>query len=457
MTQVKERTKIATSLLVTFAVFSITAGLGNCSQTAVNALLNGISADMGVSVATSQWLSTGYILAFGVFVPLAPFLIKRFSERFMILLSLGAIAIGSLLIVLVPVFEVALFARILQAAGAGLTMPAMQTMVMVDLPRDRMGFFMGINGVAMGFMVNVGPSIGGIMAETFGWRSFFVLYLVLAVVLMVPTQLCGRKSGPVIGAGPFDFASFFLCSFGFIGLLLGFSNASSLGLTHMLVWLPLAVGGVLLAVFVLHQKRLEHPFISMDIFKNKQFAWGFFGNCVLNASFVGIVLVIPLYVQDLRGGTALDVGVLLLPSAVISLLANLICGWLMDRVGARKVLLCTIAILCVGSIMALFCDEDTPLFYLGLSQTVRAVGVAGSIGPFIGWALSDLPRHIVSDGSAFLSVGRQSSASLGTSLMVLLIVAISAAGAPALAYQAAFGFSVVFALLTLAVVILKVR
>ena len=449
--------KIKPSLLVIFAVLAVAGGFGNCSQTAVNAILNDMSAELGVAVSVSQWLSTGYILALGVAVPLAAWLQKRFSERTLIMIALVCMAMGSVLSIVASAFGVALAGRVFQAAGSGLVMPTMQTMIMVDMPKERMGLFMGINGVAMGFMVNVGPSIGGIMAETFGWRSFFMLYLVLAVVLMVPTQLCGRKSGPVIGAGPFDFASFFLCSFGFIGLLLGFSNASSLGLTHMLVWLPLAVGGVLLAVFVLHQRRLEHPFISMDIFKNKQFAWGFFGNCVLNASFVGIVLVIPLYVQDLRGGTALDVGVLLLPSAVISLLANLICGWLMDRVGARKVLLCTIAILCVGSIMALFCDEDTPLFYLGLSQTVRAVGVAGSIGPFIGWALSDLPRHIVSDGSAFLSVGRQSSASLGTSLMVLLIVAISAAGAPALAYQAAFGFSVVFALLTLAVVILKVR
>ncbi|MDD6786344.1 MAG: MFS transporter [Eggerthellales bacterium] len=456
MTQVKERTKIATSLLVTFAVFSITAGLGNCSQTAVNALLNGISADMGVSVATSQWLSTGYILAFGVFVPLAPFLIKRFSERFMILLSLSAIAIGSLLIVLVPVFEVALFARILQAAGAGLTMPAMQTMVMVDLPRDRMGFFMGINGIALGFMVNIGPSISGALAEAFGWRSFFWFIFICMVLLVAPTIKYARATGGSINE-KFDFPSFLICGFGFVGLLLGFSNASRMGFATPLVWLPLLVGAVLLALFVRREKRMDDPMVNMSIFANAQYRWGFIGMCILFASFVGIMLVIPLYVQDLRGGSALDAGLVVLPASLVALVGNLGAGVLVDRIGARKVLIASTAILLLGAVLAVPCDETTPLWYLALTQVIRGLGISASIGPFVGWSLADLPKRVVSDGSSFLTVGRQAAASLGTSLMVLLILVFSPDGPVAFAYQAAFAFAAVLSVFTLVLAIWKVR
>ena len=456
MEQTSQHTKIPVNLLITFGVLSIVGGLGNCSQTAVNALLNGISADMGVSVATSQWLTTGYILALGVFVPLAPFLTKRFSERVMILMALVSVALGSVVIVLVPNFWVALAARILQAAGAGLMMPVMQTMVMVDMPKERMGILMGINGIAMGFMVNVGPTIGGAMAEAFGWRSFFWFLFACMMILAVPTIMCAR-AGNGCRTERFDVASFVLCGFGFVGLLLGFTNASNSGFAHLSVWIPLVVGALLLVAFVRREKGMETPLINMDIFANRQYCLGFIGSCVLNASFVGVMLVIPLYVQNLLGGTALDSGMVLLPASLVALAGNLIAGAMVDRIGPRKVLCVTTSFLVAGAIMSVFCDQNTPLWYLSLSQCVRVVGISGSIGPFVGWTLAALPKRIVSDGSSFLTVGRQACASLGTSLMVLLIMAFSPEGPTALAYQMAFGLSVVFSVVTMAIVFWKVR
>ena len=452
----RQHVKIPASLLVTFAVLSIAGGLGNCSQTAVNALLTGISADMDVSVATSQWLTTGYILALGVFVPLAPFLTKRFSERFMIMVALGCIAVGSLLIVAIPLFPVALLARVMQAAGAGLMMPAMQTMVMVDMPHERMGLFMGINGIAMGFMVNLGPTIGGALESAFGWRSFFWFIFACMVIMMVPAMKCARTAGGN-KQERFDATSFVVCGFGFVGLLLGFSNASSLGITHIMVWLPIVIGAIVLTLFVRRENGMEEPLISMKIFADRQYCWGFIGSCVLSASFVGIMLVIPLYVEDLRGGTAFDAGVVLLPASVVALVANLGAGALVDKIGARKVLVATTAFLVLGAIMALFCDDEMPLWYLALAQAVRAVGVSGSIGPFIGWSLEKLPLHIVSDGSSFLTVGRQAAASLGTAIMVLLIVTFSHMGHAVFAYHAAFFFAVVFSVLTFVVAVWRVR
>ena len=142
---------------------------------------------------------------------------------------------------------------------------------------------------------------------------------------------------------------------------------------------------------------------------------------------------------------------------MVALVANLGAGALVDKIGARKVLVATTAFLVLGAIMALFCDDEMPLWYLALAQAVRAVGVSGSIGPFIGWSLEKLPLHIVSDGSSFLTVGRQAAASLGTAIMVLLIVTFSHMGHAVFAYHAAFFFAVVFSVLTFVVAVWRVR
>ena len=161
--------------------------------------------------------------------------------------------------------------------------------------------------------------------------------------------------------------------------------------------------------------------------------------------------------EDLRGGTALDAGIVLLPASLMALVANVVAGTSMDKFGARKVLITTTTFLVVGAVLALFCDDETPLWFLAVSQAIRAVGISGSIGPFIGWSLEKLPRHIVSDGSSFLTVGRQACASLGTAAMVLLIVAFSQMGQMVFAYRAAFFFSVVFSVFTFLLAVLKVR
>ena len=203
------------------------------------------------------------------------------------------------------------------------------------------------------------------------------------------------------------------------------------------------------------------PLISMRIFKNKQFVIGFAGQCVLNASFMGITLVIPLYVEELCGGTALQAGMVLLPATIAALVFNPLGGILTDRIGVRPVVLIAGACLSVGATSMVFIGQDTPLWLVMLLQGIRAVGVSFMIGPITSWSLNDLPRPLVADGSSFSIAARQACASLGTSIMVcaITLVGASATGAvwPALAYHVAFGISAAFSLATFAYCSLRVR
>ncbi len=443
-----------------FAIVMLASAFGNLSQTAVNAMMPEIMGEFSLDVSLGQWLTTSYMLVLGIAVPAATFLGKRFTTRQHVFIALAFFLVGALADCLASNFAVLLAGRICQAVSTGLLLPLMQTIAMTRFPEGRRATAMGIAGIAMGFAPNIGPTVGGALSFSFGWRSFFVLLLVGVAVLGVATALLVR-GGEGNRSERFDTLSFMLSALGFGGLLLGFSEASSFALASPFVWGPLAAGAVFLVLFVRRQKRVDDPLINMGIFKSGQYTVGFAVLCLLHASFMGVTLVIPLYVEGLCGGTALDAGIVLLPGTLAALFLNPLAGVLTDRFGIRPVTVASGALLAVGSVLMVFLDEETPLAVTTFCQAVRAFGVSGLMGPLISWSLAGLPGRIVTDGSSFSIAGRQACASLGTSAMVLLIALAGTSAAavanPALPYQLAFAFSAVFAVATFVGIVAKVR
>lgn len=441
-----------------FAIVMLAGAFGNLSQTAVNAMMPGILGEFGVDVGLGQWLTTSYMLVLGVTVPVATFFSRRFSIRQHVFIALGFFFAGSLLDCIAVDFWMLLGGRVLQAVSTGLLMPLMQTIAMTKFPTDRRSTAMGIAGIAMGFAPNIGPTIGGAMIFSFGWRSFFYLLLAAVIVLAAATALCIAAEKPADGAAKLDAVSLMQSTLGFGGLLLAFSNASGFALTSPFIWVPLVLGILFLVLFVRRQNRVDDPLINMGIFKSRQFTSGFMALNFLHASFMGITLVIPLYIEGLCGGTSLDAGIVLLPGTLAALFLNPVAGALVDRIGIRPVVMVSGVLLAFGSIIMVFVDENTPLFVTMLFQAFRAFGVSGLMAPLISWSLADLPRSIVTDGSSFCIAVRQACASLGTSAMVYLITVVSpTAATPALAYQLAFAFSAVFAVLTFAYIVVRVK
>lgn len=441
-----------------FAIVMFAGAFGNLSQTAVNAMMPGILGEFGVDVGLGQWLTTSYMLVLGVTVPVATFFSRRFSIRQHVFIALGFFCAGSLLDCIAVDFWMLLGGRVLQAVSTGLLMPLMQTIAMTKFPTDRRSTAMGIAGIAMGFAPNIGPTIGGAMIFSFGWRSFFYLLLAAVIVLAAATALCIAAEKPADGAAKLDAVLLMQSTLGFGGLLLAFSNASGFALTSPFIWVPLMLGVLFLVLFVRRQNRVADPLINMGIFKSRQFTSGFMALNFLHASFMGITLVIPLYIEGLCGGTSLDAGIVLLPGTLAALFLNPVAGALVDRIGIRPVVMVSGVLLAFGSIIMVFVDENTPLFVTMLFQAFRAFGVSGLMAPLISWSLADLPRSIVTDGSSFCIAVRQACASLGTSAMVYLITVVSpTAATPALAYQLAFAFSAVFAVATFAYIVVRVK
>lgn len=440
-----------------FIIVMLASSFGNLSQTAVNAMLPEIMDEFSLDVNLGQWLTTSYMLVLGIAVPAATYLSKRFTVRQHVFITLAFFLVGALAACFATNFTVLLVGRICQAVSTGLLLPLMQTIAMTQFPEGRRATAMGVAGIAMGFAPNIGPTIGGVLSYSFGWRSFFIILLVAVVLLSAATALLVR-GGTADRATRFDGLSFTLSALGFGGLLLGFSEASSFALNSPFVWGPLVAGALFLVLFVRRQNRVTNPLINMGIFSSRQYVVGFTVLCLLHASFMGVTLVIPLYIEGLCGGTALDAGIVLLPGTVAALLLNPLAGVLTDKFGIRPVTLASGVLLAAGSVLMVFIDANTPLWVTMVFQGLRAFGVSGLMGPLISWSLAGLPGPLITDGSSFSIAGRQACASLGTSAMVLLITLVGAgAAAPALPYQLAFALSAVFAVATLALAVVKVR
>ena len=318
-----------------FAIVVLASASGNLSQTAVNAMLGDIMLQFGLTVDLGQWLTTSYMLVLGITVPVATFLSRRFSVRQHVFIALAFFLVGALADLFAPNFGVLLAGRVFQAISTGMLMPLMQTIAMTRFPRGRQATAMGVAGIAMGFAPNIGPTIGGAMSFSLGWRSFFVLLVVIMLALAAAAAVAIKPSAAPDKSARLDVVSLAQSTLGFGGLLLAFSNASSFFVRNARFHLgcPLVLGALFLVLFVRRQKRVDDPLISMDIFSSRQYRAGFIAQNLLNASFMGVTLIVPLYVEGLCGGTALEAGVVLLPGTVAALVLNPLAGVLTDKVG----------------------------------------------------------------------------------------------------------------------------
>lgn len=454
----QRRDHVGSYIIIPVVIIILGSAFGNLSQTAMNAMFGGIAADFKVDMALGQWVTTLYMLVLGITVPVVTFLMRRFSLKGLILFSLGLFLVGCIIDIFTLSFIVLLIGRALQAISAGILMPMMMSVIMTSFPPDKRATVMGIAGIALGFAPNIGPTVGGYLITASGWRSLFVIMAIIMAVLIL-FACVSIKPGPRIKRhASLDVLSLVLSAIGFGFLLLGFSNASDTGSTLVTIWVPLAIGAVALLLFIRRQKRIDDPLINMDIFRSKKFVVGFWASNFLYTSFMGITLIVPLFIENVWGGSALEAGLALLPGTIAALFINPLAGYLTDKLHARPVVLFFGACLAVGSIAMAFIDATTAFWVILLLQGIRACGVSGLISPLTSWSMEDLPGELMTDASSFSTAVRQAVASMGTALMVLLVtLGAQFLGSATLGFQLALGFSGLFALLLFITVLARVR
>ncbi len=394
--------------------------LGFLNQTLMNVALPDIMREFHISTDLGQWMTNGYMLVNGVMVPLTAFLIQRLTTRTLYLTAAGLFAIGTVTAGFAPTFDILIIGRMIQAMGAGVFGPLMNVVVMNLFSPNERGSAMGTIGLALNFAPALGPSLSGLVVTNLSWRFLFYLVAPLIIANFILAYFLLKNIGQQKRL-KFDFIGVVLSSIGLGSLLYGFSNAGATPWNEFTVWGFVLIGIIVTSLFIWHQYTTRTPLLNMSVFKYRQFNVAVLINIVLMIAMYGGALMLPLYMQNVRGTTAFQSGLVLFPGALVTAFLSPWSGRLYDRYGAKYLTLVGIMITAFGTFILASLTLTTSLWLAVLGQFVRQLGLVLVLMPIQTEAFNALPLKLIPDGSAMFTTIRQLAASFGTATLVTIM------------------------------------
>ncbi|MGR3764325.1 MDR family MFS transporter [Rossellomorea sp. NS-SX7] len=390
------------------------------NQTLLATALPHIMEDLNLEASTAQWLTSIFMLVNGVMIPITAFLIGRFTTRSLFLTALGLFATGTLICAVAPNFGILMAGRIVQASGAGIIMPLMQTILFLIYPVEKRGSAMGMFGLVISFAPAIGPTLSGWLVDQFPWRSLFYIILPIVIIDLIVAYFIlinvTKQTFPKL-----DILSIILSSIGFGGLLYGFSTAGSTGWGSTQVVVAMIAGSISLTLFILRQFKLEQPILEFRVFKIKLFTITTALGMLVFIAMIGGATVLPILMQNMLGFTAFESGLMLLPGALIMGFMNPITGRIFDRFGAKWLAVTGLLLISVTTFMFTNLTPETTFLYLTIVNAVRMLGVAMVMMPVTTAGLNQLPNSLIPHGTAMNNTMRQVSGAVGTALLVTVM------------------------------------
>jgi EmrB/QacA subfamily drug resistance transporter len=390
--------------------------------TIVNVALETLSRDLNAPLDTIQWVSTAYLLALAIMIPLSGWASERFGSKQVWMLSVALFGAGSALCGLAWSAESLIVFRVLQGFGGGMILPVGMSVLAQTAGPHRIGRVMSVVGVPMLLGPILGPVIGGLIVDNASWRWIFYVNLpIAAIALVLAARVLPGDAGRA-DAGKLDWRGLLLLSPGAGLIVFGLSESESHGgFGSPIVWLPVVTGVLLVYGFVRHARRVPRPLIDVGLFRNPAFAAASLTTFMLGGALFGVMIILPLYYQLARGESALTAGLLMAPQGLGAAMAMPLAGRLTDRIGGGRVALVGLVIMTVGTIPFAFIGASTPYALLGGLLVVRGFGLGSTMMPTMAAAYASLSREAVPRATSAINVLRQVGGSLGTAVLAVVL------------------------------------
>ncbi|EWG10306.1 DHA2 family efflux MFS transporter permease subunit [Cytobacillus firmus] len=402
------------------AVLMIGAFIAFLNNTLLNIALPSIMADLEIEAATVQWLTTGFMLVNGILIPATAFLIEKYTVRRLFIVAMGLFTIGTLIAGIAHVFPVLLTGRMLQASGSAIMMPLLMNVMLISFPVEKRGAAMGVFGLILMFAPAIGPTLSGWIIEHYDWRMLFHFLSPIAGVILVlgAVMLKDKKEKVNIRL---DMFSLVLSSVGFGGILYGFSSAGNRGWDSPHVYLTIAVGVISLVWFILKQTKSERPMLNFGVYKYPMFALSSAISMTVNMALFSGMILIPIYVQTLRGISPLDAGLMMLPGALVMAVMSPLTGKLFDKIGGRILAIIGLAITVGTTYVFSRLTLETTYTQLIILNSIRMFGMSMVMMPVSTNGLNQLPRRLYPHGTAMNNTLNQVAGAIGTALLVTVM------------------------------------
>ena len=407
--------------------------------TIVAVALHTLASELHASVATIQWVSTGYLLALGVTIPIAGWAQRMLGGKRLWLAALAVFLVGSVLSSLAWSAGSLIAFRVVQGIGGGVLVPLMSTMVMQAAGGRGLGKIMSVISLPAVLGPILGPVLGGLILQHLHWSWMFWVNVPFCVAGFVLAVIFLPADGPVRRA-PLDVVGFALMAPGLAGVLWGLSNTSKPGAFGRAdAFGPLLAGLVLLAAFVAWAlRRRGRALVDLLLLRHWPLASASLLLFLSGITLYGAMLLMPLYFQELRGTTVLEAGLLLIPQGLGTLVSRSISGRLSDTIGARLLAVTGFLVVLAGTLPFAFADVHTNEWVLMAALFVRGIGLGTVTVPLMALGFRGLERHEVPDASIITRIAQQVGGSFGTAVLAVILTGATTAATSASALAGAF-------------------
>lgn len=387
----------------------------------VNVAISTLMNDFHTTLSRIQWVSTIYMLTLGVVVPTSGWLGDKLGYKKLYTYSLIVFTAGSALCAVATSENFLIMARVVQALGGGMIMPTMMTMVFSLVPKDKFGQASGLIGVTMMVAPAIGPTLGGYLVEYVGWRWIFTINIPVGIAAVILAWLILEEMPSQREAGEFDILGFATSSSGLFCLLLALTQGQDWGWSSLSIVLLLWVSFGLLGIFVYHELTTPNPLLDLRIFKISIFSLGNVIMAAWNIVMFSALFYVPFFLQSIRGMGALQVGILMLPPALVSAVMMPISGVLFDRIGPKIPVVVGAVVTTVSVFLFSHIDVNTPLRTIVFWNCLRQGGMSLAMMPMQSAAMTALPPEMVSRGSAINNIISRVAASFGLAVLTLFV------------------------------------
>lgn len=404
------------------------------NETVLSVALPAIMADFGVTADVVQWLATGFLLTMSVVIPTTGFLLQRFSTRANFLGAVGLFTLGTVLCALASQFWVLLAGRVLQASGTAIVLPLLMTATLTLVEPAKQGRMMGINSVVISVAPAIGPTLSGIILNRLTWHwLFWTVVPIAAIALVVGAALMTNFNETA--KAPFDAVSVFLSALAFGGVVYGLSTLRRLVDGAIVPLVALAVGLVVLAIFTRRQLRLaprHHALLDLSPFATRNFTISTIMLMLGLAALLGMVNVLPIYLQRSLLVSTLVTGLALLPGGLLQGAVSPFVGRAYDSLGPRPLIIPGALLMLASMVAAHFCfTADARVAVVIAVHTAFCIGLALVMTPLMTVSLASLPQRLYGHGSAIVNTLQQLGGALGTATMIGVLTITASSPAPA--------------------------